>query len=145
MGAARRPWDEVRAAPYGLRDTSVPPRWLVPARLPQRLDLARVEFVAQLQTMIERSEQRSKLPLVLVDRRTPLQYNTLHRQIVGRGRAAEPSLLVHPVDATARGLRTGDVAVITNPAGAGRDIWTKSPPTSAQGWSPFPMASMTPT
>ena len=31
-------------------------------------------------------------------------------------------MLVHPVDATARGLRTGDVAVITNPAGAGRAV-----------------------
>ena len=38
--ARRRPWAEVRAAPYGMRDDSVAPGWLVPGRLPHRLDLA---------------------------------------------------------------------------------------------------------
>ena len=48
MASARRPWAEVRAAPHGIRDDSVAPGWLVPGRLPQRLDLAPVELVAQL-------------------------------------------------------------------------------------------------
>ena len=30
MASARRPWAEVRAAPYGIRDESVAPGWLVP-------------------------------------------------------------------------------------------------------------------
>ncbi len=128
MGGARRPWEEIGASQYGVRDTSVPTGWLVPALLPQRLDLAPAELVEQLRTqlqtqrqaMIEQHGPRAGLPLVLVNRRTAAQYNTLHHQIIGRGRAAVPLLLVHPVDAAARGLRTGDVAVVSNPAGACR-------------------------
>ena len=37
--------------------------------------------------------------LVLINRRTPQQYNSLHREVVGRGRPATPSLLMHPDDA----------------------------------------------
>ena len=46
-GQARRPWAEVRAAPYGVRDDVGGPGWLVPGRLPRLLDLAPTELVAE--------------------------------------------------------------------------------------------------
>jgi anaerobic selenocysteine-containing dehydrogenase len=118
LGNARRPWDEVRAAPYGIRDTSIGPGWLVPQRLPQPLDLAPVELVAQLAAV--RHDTRPSL--VLVNRRTPQQYNSLHREVVGRGRPVMPALLVHPDDAAERGLATGDVAVVSTPTGSCRAV-----------------------
>jgi anaerobic selenocysteine-containing dehydrogenase len=120
MGNARRPWREVRAAAHGVRDDSVEPGWLVPDRLPQRLDLAPAELVAQLQAALATAREQRDRPLVLVNRRTSQQYNTLHRQIVGRGRPAVPSLLVHPDDAAPRGLNDGDVAVVASATGSCR-------------------------
>jgi anaerobic selenocysteine-containing dehydrogenase len=129
MGHARRPWAEVRAAAHGLRDESVGPGWLVPDRLPQRLDLAPVELVAQLRAAArETSVSRgSDGGLVLVNRRTNEGYNTLHRQVVGRGRAAVPSLLVHPDDAAARDLGAGDVAVVSTEHGSCRALVEVTP------------------
>jgi anaerobic selenocysteine-containing dehydrogenase len=120
MGNARRPWADVRAAAHGVRDDTVAPGWLVPGRLPQRLDLAPAELVAQLQVALTTAGGRNDRPLVLVNRRTNQQYNTLHRQIVGRGRPAAPSLLVHPDDAARRGLGDGDVAVVASATGSCR-------------------------
>jgi anaerobic selenocysteine-containing dehydrogenase len=123
LGQARHPWDEVRAAPYGIHDRSVAPGWLVPARLPQRLDLAPAELLEQFAVARESTPAvDDDTSLVLVNRRTPQQYNSLHRQVVGRGRPAAPSLLVHPDDARRRGLATGDVASVSTPRGACRAV-----------------------
>jgi anaerobic selenocysteine-containing dehydrogenase len=119
MGHARRPWAEVRATAHGIRDESVEPGWLVPDRLPQCLDLAPTELAAQLHAAaLQAARREPDRRLVLVNRRTTEQYNTLHRQIVGRGRPAVPSLLIHPDDAVDRGLGDGDVAVIASENGS---------------------------
>lgn len=114
LGGARRPWDEVRAAPFGIRDTSVGPGWLVPGRLPQRLDLAPPELVAQLAA----TDARPAAGLILVNRRTPGQYNSLHRHVVGRARPAVPALQIHPDDAAERDLASGDTAVLATEHGS---------------------------
>jgi anaerobic selenocysteine-containing dehydrogenase len=124
MASARRPWSEVRDAPYGIRDTSVAPGWLVPARLPQRLDLAPPPLVAQLQVAAAGvggiDDDDAHDPLVLVNRRTPQQYNSLHRHVAGRAPQAAPALYVHPADASARRLASGDFAVISTVHGTCR-------------------------
>ena len=117
LANARRTWDEVIASPYGIRDTSVPPGWLVPDRLPQPLDLAPVELVEQLA-----GTSTDPAPLVLINRRTPQQYNTLHREVTGRGRPANPALLVHPSDASARGLAHGETAILRTALGECRAV-----------------------
>jgi len=122
MGNARRPWAEVRATPHGIRDRSVAPGWLVPDGLPQPLDLAPTELVAQLEAATTGPAEPSGASLVLVNRRTRQQYNTLHRHLAGRGGSAVPSLLVHPDDAVARGLDTGDVAVVSTANGSCRVV-----------------------
>jgi anaerobic selenocysteine-containing dehydrogenase len=121
MGNARRPWAEVRAAPYGIRDRSVAPGWLVPRCLPQPLDLAPAELVAQFAASAAVASAEPA-PLVLINRRTAQQYNSLHRHVAGRGRRAEPSLFTHPDDAARRGLRTGDIAVISTTDGSCRAV-----------------------
>jgi len=57
-----------------------------------------------------------------VNRRTNEKYNTLHRQVVGRGRSAVPALLVHPDDAAARCLESGDAAVVSSQRGSCRAV-----------------------
>jgi anaerobic selenocysteine-containing dehydrogenase len=116
MGNARRPWAEVRAASHGIRDDSLTPGWLVPARLPQRLDLAPAELAAQFTATDPATGP--DVPLVLINRRTPQQYNSLHRQIVGRGRPAAPTLLMHPSDAADRGLAAGATATLSTAHGS---------------------------
>lgn len=120
LGAARRPWDEVRAAPYGIRDTSVGAGWLVPDRLPQRLDLAPEALVEQLAAV--RVDAPAAGALVLINRRTPGQYNTMHREVTGRARPAVPSLQIHPDDAASRELATGDTAVLSTVHGSCRAV-----------------------
>ena len=109
---ARWSWAQVRAAPYGLRDQSLGPGWLVPDRLPQPLDLAPAELVAQFEAAVA-ATARVIPPLVLVNRRTPHQYNSLHREVAKPHRPAVAVLLVHPDDAAPRGLSSGDVAVVS--------------------------------
>jgi anaerobic selenocysteine-containing dehydrogenase len=117
MGHARRPWAEVRAAAHGIRDESIEPGWLVPHLLPQRLDLAPPDLVDQLRTALQPGPAPDGA-LVLVNRRTVEGYNTLHSQVVDRGRSAVPSLLMHPDDAAPRGLRGGDIALVTRGNGS---------------------------
>lgn len=123
MGHARRPWAEVRSTAHGVRDATVEPGWLVPGRLPHRLDLAPTELVAQLRTTPAPVGYAGG-GLVLVNRRTAQQYNTLHRQLAGPGprRPAPPSLLMNPYDAADRRLATGDVATITRGTGSCRAV-----------------------
>jgi anaerobic selenocysteine-containing dehydrogenase len=106
---ARQPWDEVRAAPYGVR-AEAEPGWLVPGRLPRPLDLAPPELVAELAAAWR---ERIDAPLVLVNRRTPGQYNSFAVRT-----PPPPELHVHPIDAAAHGLRTGDRTRITTAAGS---------------------------
>jgi anaerobic selenocysteine-containing dehydrogenase len=109
---ARRPYAEVLAAPYGVRDDSVPPGWLVPSALPRRLDLAPPELAAELTGPWLQRVRRTG-GLVLVNRRTVGQYNSLAVRP-----ALEPEVLVHPVDAAARGLQDGDRARLSTAMGA---------------------------
>ncbi len=109
---ARRPYAEVLAAPYGVRDESVAPGWLVPGALPRLLDLAPPELAAELtgpwQARVARGDG-----LVLVNRRTVGQYNSLAVRP-----APEPEVLVHPDDAAIRGLRNGDRARLSTASGS---------------------------
>jgi anaerobic selenocysteine-containing dehydrogenase len=125
LRGARRSWQDVRAAPYGLRDDSLEPGWLVPARLPQRLDLAPVELVEQFQhhaTVTTVDADAAAGRLVLINRRTAGQYNTLHRQLAARAAPPVPTLLLHPQDAEARRLVDGDVAVVSTARGSCRAV-----------------------
>ena len=111
--ASRRPWADVRAAPYGMLDDGLAPGWMIPGRLPRPLDLAPAELVEQF----ERS-WRQQLPppaaLVLVNRRTSRQYNSFTPSLA----ADEPTLLVHPADAARFGLRDGERATVATAHGS---------------------------
>jgi anaerobic selenocysteine-containing dehydrogenase len=110
-GQARRPWDEVRAQPYGIRDESMAPGWMIPGRLPRLLDLAPPELVDQFT-----GGWLEQLPaggqLVMINRRTPGQYNSLAPRP-----PAGPTLLVHPADAARHGLDDGDTTEISTVSG----------------------------
>ncbi len=121
---SRRPWSEVRAAPYGVLDDPLPAGWLVPDRLPHRLDLTPPELVAQFE-----GPWSQQLPgpdqLVMVNRRTSGRYNSF---------AARPSpstLFVHPDDAAAHGLADGDRTTVTTPSGSCVAVVEVSASTSA--------------
>lgn len=111
--AARRPWAEVRAEPYGVRDDVLTPGWMMPARLPRPLDLAPAELVEQFE-----QAWLAALPppdrLVLVNRRTPKQYNSFTTTLA----PVEPTLLVHPADAYRLSLRDGAPATISTAHGS---------------------------
>jgi anaerobic selenocysteine-containing dehydrogenase len=111
-GPARRPWDEVRAAPYGVMDDSLAPGWLIPDRLPQRLDLAPAELVDQLSRTTFGSRVGGAGELLMINRRTSARYNSLSI------RPSTATLYVHPVDASTRGLEGGSVAVVSTPSGS---------------------------
>jgi anaerobic selenocysteine-containing dehydrogenase len=113
-GQARRPWDEVRAQPYGIRDDSVAPGWMIPGRLARPLDLAPPELVAQFTGgWLEQLPTAGQL--VLINRRTAGQYNSLAPRP-----PAEPTLLVHPVDADRHALRNGDITEVSTASGCCR-------------------------
>jgi anaerobic selenocysteine-containing dehydrogenase len=140
-GHARRPWAEVRAQPYGIRDQSVAPGWMIPGRLPHLLDLAPPELVAQFTGGQNSGGQNSggqnsggqdsggqnlggwleQLPaagqLVMINRRTAGQYNSLAPRT-----PAGPTLLVHPDDADSRALRNGDTTQISTASGSCRAV-----------------------
>ena len=109
---ARRPWEEVRAEPYGMKDESVPPGWLIPDRLPRLLDLAPAELVA---TFIGpwRDRIAGDGRILLVNRRTAGQYNSLAVKA-----APEPELHIHPDDAAAHRLVAGDRTRISTASGS---------------------------
>ena len=145
MASARRPWAEVRASSHGIRDDSVAPGWLVPGRLPHLLDVAPVELVAQLAACRAATPtEPDRASLVLINRRTSQQYNSLHREVVGRGRPATPSLLLHPDDAApatcppATSPRSARATARVVPS-------SRSPTRSGQGSSRSPTASGRPT
>jgi anaerobic selenocysteine-containing dehydrogenase len=114
-GGARRPWDEVRAAPYGVLDDSLAPGWLVPNRLPHALDVAPAELVAQLAGWSEPTGAGLG-GLVMINRRTSARYNSFPVK------ASTPTLLVHPDDARHHGLRNGDITVVRTDAGSCRAV-----------------------
>ena len=95
-----------------MRDESVAPGMAGARRAcPGRLDLAPPELAAEL-TGPWHARVASGDGLVLVNRRTPGQYNSLAVRP-----APEPEVLVHPDDAAARGLRDGDRARLSTAAG----------------------------
>jgi anaerobic selenocysteine-containing dehydrogenase len=112
---ARRPWDEVRAAPYGVLDGSLEPGWLVPTRLPHLLDVAPPELVAQLEAWSGPNDPRPGT-LIMINRRTSARYNSFPVK------ASTPTLLIHPDDARRHGLRHGDTAVVGTKAGSCRAV-----------------------
>jgi anaerobic selenocysteine-containing dehydrogenase len=129
--SARRPWPEVRGAPYGVLDESLPPGWLVPDRLPRPLDLAPTPLAEVFEGawaealgaphLRARSAQGARPgaaepALVLVNRRSGGQYNSFSPRRASAG-PAQPTLHVHPDDAARRGLGDGDRAELTTAAG----------------------------
>jgi anaerobic selenocysteine-containing dehydrogenase len=106
---SRRPWEEVRAAPYGIVDDPLAPGWMIPGRLPQRLDVAPAELVADLASAPLVSSRDS---LVLVNRRTVGRYNSLAISTL------DAPLLMHPDDAGARGMADGDTATVATLTGS---------------------------
>jgi anaerobic selenocysteine-containing dehydrogenase len=132
-GHARRPYAEVLAAPYGVRDESVAPGWLVPGALPRPLDLAPPELAAQFSGPW-RDRVTGGDGLVLINRRTPGQYNSLAVRP-----APEPAVHVHPDDAGARGLRDGDRARLSTASGC-CDVPVRVTDTIGPGVVSFPHA-----
>jgi anaerobic selenocysteine-containing dehydrogenase len=106
---SRHPWDDVRAAPYGIVDDPLPTGWMIPDRLPRRLDLAPVELVADLASARLESNRDT---LVLINRRTVGRYNSLAISTL------DAPLLMHPIDAGERGLADGDTATVATPTGS---------------------------
>ena len=108
---ARHPWAEVRAAPYGMADDPLPAGWLVPDRLPGRLDVAPNELAGVLD-----GAWSAPVPapdeLVMTNRRTNGQYNSFGV------RPSVPTLYIHPDAAAARDLSDGDIAEIATAAGS---------------------------
>lgn len=108
---ARSGWDQIRAAPNGLIGDPLGPEWLIPGRLPHRLDLAPLPLVTQFERW------RDSLPaageLTLIGRRVAGRTNSLRPSVARRaGRGSPTALLMHRVDAAARGLRTGDTVTV---------------------------------
>jgi anaerobic selenocysteine-containing dehydrogenase len=101
---SRRPWSEVKAAPHGVVASEAPePGWLIPDRLPRRLDLAPEPLLGQL------AEWEAGLPppdaLLLVNRRLVRQMNSTLRDVGAQAALApHPTLLVHPEDAARLGI-----------------------------------------
>jgi anaerobic selenocysteine-containing dehydrogenase len=108
---ARRPWAEVRQSPYGVLDDALGPGWLVPTRLPHRLDLAPSELVAQLEDWTAPDDSGGGT-LVMINRRTSARYNSFPVK------ASTPTLLIHPVDAQRHGLRDGHTTIVSSGAGS---------------------------
>ncbi len=113
FGHSRRPWQDVRAAPYGIVDDPLTPGWMIPDRLPRRLDLAPVELVDDLASARFDSHRDA---LVLVNRRTVGRYNSLAISTL------DAPLLMHPDDAGVRGLADGDTATVATPTGSCRAV-----------------------
>jgi anaerobic selenocysteine-containing dehydrogenase len=116
---ARLSWDEIRSSPHGVLAGDAPaPGWLVPDRLPRgRLDLAPVPLVEQLETWMvggDRTPADRDGRLRLVNRRLPHQMNSLLRNTEGQQRAPHPTLLMHPADAEANGVRDGDLVCVAS-------------------------------
>jgi anaerobic selenocysteine-containing dehydrogenase len=109
ISRSRVPFDELRDAPVGVVGDDVPdPGWLVPDRLPRRLDLAPLELVAQLAELGGPTGSReSDETLVLINRRLPRQMNTILRFAPSQQRPPGPTLLMNPADASARNLDDG--------------------------------------
>jgi anaerobic selenocysteine-containing dehydrogenase len=132
--SARRPWAEVREAPYGVLDESLPPGWLVPDRLPRPLDLAPAPLVEVFEgpwagrlagtaaaggaaADVDAVGRPGTAGLVLVNRRSGGQYNSFSPRRADAG-PARPTLFVHPDDAARRGLSDGDRAELSTAAGS---------------------------
>jgi anaerobic selenocysteine-containing dehydrogenase len=116
LGAgARRPWAEVRAAPYGVLDGALEPGWLVPGRLPQLLDVAPPELVAQLERWSAPDHSGSET-LIMINRRTSARYNSFPVK------TSTPTLLIHPDDARRHGLQHGDTTVVRTKVGSCRAV-----------------------
>jgi len=112
---ARHPWNEVRAAPYGMADDPLPAGWLVPGRLPHLLDVAPPEIVGLLDGSWA-PPARAAGELTMTNRRTSRQYNSFAVQ------SSTPTLYIHPDDAAARGLADGDEAVVATAIGSCRAL-----------------------
>lgn len=115
LSHARRPWDDVRAAPYGILEDPLPAGWMIPGRLPHRLDVAPAELVADLADAW-RDHEPGDGSLVLINRRTVGRYNSLAISTL------DAPLLMHPDDAGARGLLDGDTATVATPTGSCRAV-----------------------
>lgn len=111
LGQARRPWAEVREAPFGIVDDGLAPGWLIPGRLPQPLDLAPPPLTALL-ARTSFTSTASDGHSIMINRRTAAGYNSLAIK-------PEPvTLEMHPTDSAARGLVDGDPATISTESGS---------------------------
>jgi anaerobic selenocysteine-containing dehydrogenase len=113
---ARVPWEQIRAAPKGVIGDPLGPGWLIPGRLPHRLDLAPDPLIAQF------GRWRDGLPtageLTLIGRRLANRTNSLRPPVASRaGRGSTATLLMHPADAAARGIRSGDTVTVSSRQG----------------------------
>lgn len=110
---ARHPWDEVRAAPYGVLDDALDAGWLIPDRLPGLLDVAPPEVATAFAEWAPPATPMDG-QLVMINRRTANRYNTF------AVRPSIPTVLVHPDDAQRLGLAGGDVTEVATANGACR-------------------------
>lgn len=115
---ARVTWEQIKAAPSGLVDSTAPePGWFIPGRLPRGcLDLAPAELIDELRRWLARAGEtpEERFPFQLINRRLPHQANTMLRDAPSQNRAPHPTLLMHPDDAGWAGLNDGDKVIITS-------------------------------
>jgi anaerobic selenocysteine-containing dehydrogenase len=108
---ARVPFAELRAASSGVVGDDAPgPGWLIPERLPHRLDLAPAELVEQFAAW---SAGRVEVgQLLLVNRRLPHQMNSDLQDIESQQRKPFPTLLINPDDVARLGLDEGVEVIV---------------------------------
>lgn len=111
--SARRRWDDVRRAPYGVRQPA-DPGWMIPALLPRLLDVAPAELVGAGERWTRQLPGADEL--LLVNRRTGRRYNSLSPRPGADVRRAP--LLVHPADAVRLALLDGGRARLSSAHGA---------------------------
>jgi len=116
-GESRIPWSDVRDAVHGVRVPQAPaPGWLIPDLLPGLLDLAPAPLVGQFEAWAAAEPDGS---LVLVNRRLPRQMNSTLRDVGAQATLGPlPTVLVHPDDAAANGVRAGEEVLVESRYGS---------------------------
>lgn len=110
---ARKPFQDWREQRLVVEETSTF-GW-VEASLPDgRWRVAPPELVRQLGELLAAEPDHG---LLLIPRRQPRHMNSLLRDAGASGRLDEPSVLVHPADADAGGIRDGEPVVVRTAAG----------------------------
>jgi len=115
-GESRVPWPTIHEAEHGVLVDGAPgPGWLIPDLLPALLDLAPAPLTAQFEAW----EPPSQDDLLLINRRLPRQMNSTLRDVGAQASSGpQPTLLVHPDDATRLGFSSGERVLVESRHGS---------------------------